>query len=136
MTGPETKILVIDDMVAMRMRVMNQLKAMGFTKIEQAGDGKEAYELIVRRRSEENPFDLVISDWNMPVMTGIELLEKIRSDKDLKAMPFVMVTAEGEKLQVVRALKAGVTDYLIKPVNKEDLEKKLAALSFSAKAAA
>lgn len=127
----ETRILVIDDMAAMRMRIINQLKGMGFLKIEQAADGQEAYNLIQKKQSEGDPIELVISDWNMPVMTGIDLLEKLRADKNFLTLPFVMVTAEGEKTQVIRALKSGVTDYLIKPVDKEILEQKLSALELT-----
>lgn len=124
----ETRILVVDDMAAMRLRVINQLKSMGFTNIDQAGNGQEAFDLLEKKRSENNPFDIVISDWNMPVMTGIDLLEKIRTNPAYENMPFVMVTAEGEKNQVVRALKSGVSDYLVKPVSAVLLTQKLTAL--------
>ena len=135
MVPNETRILVIDDMAAMRLRVINQLKGMGFSQIEQAGDGQEAYNILQKKMSEGSPIELVISDWNMPVMTGIELLEKLRAEKGFFDLPFVMVTAEGEKPQVIRALKSGVTDYLIKPVDKVILEQKLLGLTNLRKAA-
>ena len=135
MVPNETKILVVDDMATMRTRVINQLKGMGFSSIEQAGDGQQAYEILQQKMSEGNPIELVISDWNMPVMTGIELLEKLRSEKNFSALPFVIITAEGEKPQVMRALKSGVTDYLIKPVDKVVLEQKLMDLTSIRKAA-
>ncbi len=125
MLNAEIKILVIDDMAAMRMRIMNQLKTMGFLKIEQAENGQHGYELIKKEQAAEQPFQLIISDWNMPLMTGIELLEKVRADSTLTGLPFIMVTAEGEKPLIIRAVKSGVTDYLIKPVDKAALEKKL-----------
>ena len=130
----ETQILVIDDMAAMRMRIINQLKGIGFWKIEQAADGEEAYNFILKMKNEGTPIDLVISDWNMPVMTGIDLLEKLRASESFKSLPFIMVTAEGERPQVLRALKSGVTDYLIKPVDKEILGQKLLALTMPRKA--
>lgn len=131
----ETKILIVDDMAVMRMRVINQLKGMGFIHIEQAGDGQEAYDILQKNKSEGTPIELVISDWNMPVMSGIELLEKLRAEKNFNSLPFVMVTAEGEKLQVLRALKSGVTDYLIKPVDRTVLEQKMSVLTGPRKAA-
>ncbi len=121
----ETQILVVDDMFAMRLRVINQLKSMGFMNIEQAGNGQEAFELLEKKRSENLPVQLIISDWNMPVMTGIDFLQKVRTSDTYAKLPFVMVTAEGEKPQVIKALKSGVTDYLIKPVDKELLHQKL-----------
>lgn len=135
MAANEIKILVVDDMATMRLRVINQLKGMGYLHIEQASDGQEAYTLLQQKMDEGNPIELVISDWNMPNMTGIELLEKLRSEKGFSSLPFVMVTAEGEKPQVLRALKSGVTDYLIKPVDKVILQEKLCGLAALRKAA-
>lgn len=132
----QTKILVVDDMAAMRLRLMNQLKAMGYTNIDQAENGQEAFEVLEKKRSENNAIELVISDWNMPVLSGIDLLEKVRSNIHYAKLPFIMVTAEGEKQQVVRALKIGVSDYLVKPVDKSVLGQKLASLWERNKAAA
>lgn len=124
----QTYILVVDDMVAMRIRVINQLKSMGFVNIEQAGDGQEAFSILEKKKSENTPIDLIISDWNMPVMEGIDFLNKVRSSVAFAQLPFIMVTAEGEKQQVIKALKSGVSDYLIKPVSQEVLEKKLSGM--------
>lgn len=124
----ETRILVVDDMAAMRLRVTNQLKSMGFNDIEQAGNGKEALAQLEKGKSEGKNFSLIISDWNMPEMTGIDFLVAVRAHETFKSIPFLMVTAEGEKQQVVRALKSGVSDYLIKPVDKILLEKKLISI--------
>lgn len=121
----ECKILVVDDMAAMRLRVTNQLGSIGYKNIEQAGNGQEAFDLMMLKKNENTPFDLVISDWNMPVLTGIDFLQKVRAIEEFKKLPFLMVTAEGEKEQVIRAIKTGVSDYLIKPVNIEALTLKL-----------
>jgi len=120
-----TRILVVDDMAAMRLRITNQLTAMGFVSIEQAGNGEEAFAMLEKKRLENNSIELIISDWSMPVMTGIDFLEKIKANECYAKLPFIMVTAEGEKTKVIRALKAGVSDYLIKPVDKIVLEQKL-----------
>ena len=128
MFSKESKILVVDDMGAMRMRVINQLKSIGFLNVEQAADGLEAFNLIQKTQGTANPFELILSDWNMPQMSGIELLETLRANPKYTSLAFVMMTAEGEKLQVIRAVKSGVTDYLVKPVDKHILEQKLTAL--------
>ena len=124
----KTRILVIDDMAAMRLRVINQLKSIGFVNIDQAENGQEGFDLLEKRRNEKDEVNLVISDLNMPIMTGIELLEKVRTSAIYSKLPYVMITAEGEKEQVIRALKLGVSDYLVKPVEKSLLVQKLAAL--------
>lgn len=124
----ECRVLVVDDMAAMRLRVTNQLTTIGFKQIEQAGNGQEAFDLMMKRKEENNPFQLVISDWNMPVLAGIDLLQKVRAVEEFKSLPFLMVTAEGEKEQVIRAIKTGVSDYLIKPVNIDALHQKLIAV--------
>lgn len=121
----ETQILIVDDMSAMRMRVSNQLKAMGFVNIEQAENGQEAFDKIEKMQTENKPVQLIISDWNMPIMSGLDFLLKVRAFETYAKLSFVMVTAEGEKPQVIKALKSGVSDYLIKPVDKELLQQKL-----------
>ncbi len=128
MLSKQSKILVVDDMGAMRTRVQNQLKNLGFLNVEFASDGLEAFNIIQRTITSANQIELVLCDWNMPQMTGIELLEIVRANPRYSSMPFIMMTAEGEKLQVVRAVNSGVTDYLIKPVDKSVLEQKLNAL--------
>ena len=112
-------------MSAMRMRVSNQLKAMGFVNIEQAENGQEAFDKIEKMQTENKPVQLIISDWNMPIMSGLDFLLKVRAFETYAKLSFVMVTAEGEKPQVIKALKSGVSDYLIKPVDKELLQQKL-----------
>ncbi len=125
MFPPDTRVLVVDDMAAMRIRVTNQLRVIGLKLVEHAGNGQDAFDLVMAREAEGKPFDLIISDWNMPVLTGIDFLQKVREIENFKKLPFLMVTAEGEKDKVIRAIKTGVSDFLIKPVNSEDLHLKL-----------
>lgn len=115
-------------MATMRRLTMHQLTTLGFTKVDQAENGLQALEYILKAKTEDQPFGLVISDWNMPNMSGIELLEVVRSNQAIADLPFMLVTAEDEKAQVVRALKSKVNDYLIKPIDKAVLEQKLTML--------
>lgn len=122
MFDTKTKVLVVDDMSTMRKLVGKILKEIGFTDITEAADGIQAWEAI---NSATSPFGLVISDWNMPNCTGIDLLKRLRADPRFKKTPFVLVTAESEGHQVAEALKAGVDQYVVKPFNKEGLVVKL-----------
>jgi two-component system, chemotaxis family, chemotaxis protein CheY len=114
------KILVVDDFSTMRRIVKNLLKQIGFENIDEAEDGQHALS-----RLKNDKYQFVVSDWNMPNMTGIELLKNVRSDPGLKALPFLMVTAEAEKEKVVEAIKAGVNNYIIKPFTAEILKEKM-----------
>lgn len=125
MFANNTQILVVDDMSAMRIRITNQLKSFGFENIFQAEDGAAAWKMLDESYKEMRPYGLVVSDWNMPNMSGLELLTKVRTTYHLKSLPFLMVTAEGEKEQVIKAIKAGVSDFVIKPVDKDGLMAKL-----------
>ncbi len=113
-------ILVVDDMVSMRRIIMNALKRMGFKNIIVAEDGAMAYKELTRGN-----FQLIISDWNMPNMDGLELLKKVRSTDVYEGLPFIMVTAEGQKENVVKAVKAGVSQYIVKPFTNDQLSKKI-----------
>jgi two-component system chemotaxis response regulator CheY len=117
---PNIRILVVDDMSTMRRIVKNIMKQLGFENVEEAENGQEALEKL---RAES--FGFVISDWNMPVMTGIELLRAIRADDKLKAIPLLMVTAEAQKENLVEAIKAGVSNYIVKPFTAEVLQEKM-----------
>lgn len=114
------KILVVDDFSTMRRIVKNLLKQIGYENIEEAEDGQHAFSKL---KGEQYQF--VVSDWNMPNMTGIELLKNVRSDPELKDLPFLMVTAEAEKEKVIEAIKAGVNNYIIKPFTAEILKEKM-----------
>jgi two-component system chemotaxis response regulator CheY len=117
---PNMKILVVDDMSTMRRIVKNIVKQLGFANVDEAENGQEA---LVKLKSES--FGLVISDWNMPVMTGIDLLRAIRADDKLKAIPVLMVTAEAQKENLVEAIQAGVSNYIVKPFTAEILQEKM-----------
>ena len=121
MFGPETKILIVDDMRTMRKIAMKNCKALGFTDLLEAEDGAKAWETLA-----ENPnIGLVISDWNMPNCSGLDLLKRVRADQRFKQLPFLMVTAENEAGQVKEALTAGVSNYLVKPFDADNLKLKL-----------
>ena len=114
------RILIVDDFSTMRRIVKNLLADLGFTNTAEAEDGSGALALL---RAE--PFDFVVTDWNMPVMTGIELLKAIRADDKLKSLPVLMVTAEAKREQIVEAAQHGVNGYIIKPFTAQTLEEKL-----------
>ena len=116
----EMKVLVVDDFATMRRIVKNVLRQIGFKNISEADDGKSALKAL---KSEK--FDLVMCDWNMPEMSGLELLKLIRADEQLKDTPFVMVTAETKKDNILAAVKAGVNNYVVKPFTAETVEQKL-----------
>ena len=122
MFDPKTKILIVDDMLTMRKLVVKICKELGFSDLTEATDGAKAWEAI---SSAEPPFGLVISDWNMPNTTGLDLLKRVRADQRFKKLPFVMVTAEAEQHQILEAVKSGVSNYVIKPFTAETLKEKL-----------
>ena len=114
------RILIVDDFSTMRRIVKNLLGDLGFTNTAEAEDGHAALALL-----SSQPFDFVVTDWNMPVMTGIELLKAIRADAKLKTLPVLMVTAEAKREQIIEAAQHGVNGYIIKPFTAQTLEEKL-----------
>ena len=122
MPSEDIKILVVDDMTAMRKILKTLLAQLGYKNVDEAEDGKQALEIL-----KQNPdkYGLVITDWNMPHMTGIELVQAIRSDEKLKHLPILMVTAEAKKENVLAAIKAGVNNYIVKPFTAETLKEKI-----------
>ena len=124
MLDPKLRILIVDDYTTMRRIIRNLLTQIGFSDITEAADGQEAFEKL---RS-GGRFDLVVSDWNMEPMTGLELLKAMRADSGLAAIPFIMVTAESKTENVVAAKKAGVNNYIVKPFNAETLRSKIDAV--------
>jgi two-component system chemotaxis response regulator CheY len=104
------RIMVVDDFATMRKVIRNLLKQVGYENIVEAEDGVVALKTLKSKK-----IDLVISDWNMPNMTGIELLKAVRADEELSATPFLMVTAEALQDNVIAAVKAGVNNYIVKP---------------------
>ena len=113
-------ILIVDDYKTMLRIIRNLLKQIGFDNVEEATDGSQALQKL-----REKKFNLVISDWNMEPMTGIELLREVREDDNLKKLPFIMVTAESKTENVVIAKEAGVSNYIVKPFNAATLKSKL-----------
>lgn len=117
-----TRILILDDMMTMRKVVAKTLKDLGFSDIQEAADGKIGWDVL---NASNPPIQLVISDWNMPNCTGLELLKKVRTDERFAKLPFILLTAEAEAHQVKEALVQGVTNYVIKPFTAEILRQKL-----------
>lgn len=113
-------VLVVDDYKTMLRIIRNLLKQIDFHNVEESTDGADA---LVRLRARH--FDLVISDWNMYPMTGLQLLQEIRADAKLRATPFIMVTAESKSENVIAAKQAGVSNYIVKPFNAETLRDKI-----------
>ena len=120
MSDPKTRFLVVDDFSTMRRIVKNLLNDLGFTNTAEADDGTTA--LVELQKAK---FDLVITDWNMPGMPGIDLLKAIRADESLAKIPVLMVTAEAKREQIIEAAQAGVNGYIIKPFTAATLEDKL-----------
>ena len=116
-------VLIVDDYKTMLRIVGNLLKQLGFSNIDEATDGATALEKLRQKN-----YGLVISDWNMEPMTGLQLLKEVRSDIKLKSVPFIMVTAESKTENVVAAKAAGVTNYIVKPFNAATLKQKLTAI--------
>jgi len=125
MFPPKTRILVVDDMGPLRAIVKGQLKDLGFTDILEASDGHRAIEVLKTEFLKGQPVELILSDWNMPVMKGIEFLKLVRADKRLGPLPFIMITAESERTLVMDAVKAGVSSYIMKPFTSTMLEAKM-----------
>ncbi|MCC6471166.1 MAG: response regulator [Alphaproteobacteria bacterium] len=116
-------ILIVDDYKTMLRIIRNLLKQLGFDNVDEATDGSAALQKLRQR-----DFALVISDWNMEPMTGIELLREVRADARLKNLPFIMVTAESKTENVISAKAAGVSNYIVKPFNAATLKMKLSAV--------
>jgi two-component system chemotaxis response regulator CheY len=116
----DTKFLVVDDFSTMRRIVRNLLKELGFLNVQEAEDGVDA---LTKLRADN--FDFVVSDWNMPNMTGIELLQAIRADEKLKHLPVLMVTAEAKKENIIMAAQSGASGYVVKPFTAAVLDEKL-----------
>ena len=120
MINPEMNVLVVDDAATMRRIVRSLLRELGIKNVREAEDGEMAFEDLKRQKA-----DLVVSDWAMPKMTGVELLRAIRKDDALKDTPVLMVTAESKKENIMEAVQAGVNNYIVKPFNSKTLEEKL-----------
>jgi two-component system chemotaxis response regulator CheY len=113
-------VLVVDDFATMRRIIKGVLKQLGFSNLIEAEDGEAAL-----RELRKEKIGLIVSDWNMPNMTGLELLKAVRADNSFKSIPFLMVTAEGQKENVIQAVQAGVSNYIVKPFTPETFNAKL-----------
>jgi two-component system chemotaxis response regulator CheY len=121
---PNMKILVVDDFPTMRRIVKTLFRQNGFTNFIEAEDGAQGYDTL-----KKNPdVEFIVSDWNMPNMTGIEFLKAVRADPKFKHLPFLMVTAEAEKENIIEAVKSGVSNYVVKPFTGQTLAEKLAKI--------
>lgn len=125
MFGPNTRILVVDDMSSLRDLLKAYLHRLGFKQVTEAVDGRDAYQTLISGKAAGNAFDLVISDWNMPNLSGIELLKLVRAVPEWKNLPFLLLTTENEKDRVIEAVMAQVSNYIVKPVEEKVLEEKL-----------
>jgi two-component system chemotaxis response regulator CheY len=115
-----SRVLIVDDLSTLRKVLRKLLVELGFETIDEAGDGQDAWEKL-----QQSAYDLVISDWEMPRMTGLELVEKMRTDAGYKETAFIMITSNRKKDFVVAAAKAGVSDYISKPFSAEILKAKI-----------
>ena len=114
------KFLVVDDFSTMRRIVRNLLKELGYTNVEEAEDGA-----VALHKLQNGSFEFVVSDWNMPNMSGIQLLKAVRADAGLKHLPFLMITAEAKKENIIEAAQAGASGYIVKPFTAATLDEKL-----------
>jgi two-component system, chemotaxis family, chemotaxis protein CheY len=117
---PNLKFLVVDDLPTMREVIKSILRSLGCKEVTEAGDGTQAWEIIRHQK-----IDFVICDWMMPTMSGYDLLLQIKKEPDLKNIPFLMVTSQGERTKIVDAVRAGVSNYILKPFEAEELELKI-----------
>lgn len=123
MADPKLKFLVVDDFSTMRRIVRNLLKELGFVNVDEAEDGAVALQKL-----NNIPFDFVVSDWNMPNMDGLQLLQTIRATPHLKHLPVLMITAEAKRENIIAAAQAGASGYIVKPFTAATLNEKLAKI--------
>lgn len=114
------RVLVVDDFSTMRKIVKNIMRQLGFTNIVEADDGSTAWEVL-----NKDNIDFIVSDWNMPIMSGIELLRKVRASEEYADIPFLMVTAEAQQENIIEAVQAKVSNYIVKPFTPETLGQKI-----------
>jgi two-component system, chemotaxis family, chemotaxis protein CheY len=121
----ETRFLVIDDMPTLRDLVKHQLKALGYQNIIEAADGEQGIRILQQADSSGVKIDFVVSDWNMPKVSGLDLLKMVRAQQQWIALPFVLLTSESERDHVTEAILAGVSQYIVKPFTAKSFEEKL-----------
>lgn len=121
----ETNILVVDDSINIRQIIVDNLKRLGFVKVETAGDANDAYAKLVSSSKGPAPVSLILSDLNMPGPSGLDFLKQVRDSEKFKEVPFIMITTESEKQAVIQAAVSGVSGYIVKPFNLDTLTKRL-----------
>ena len=124
----DMKILVIDDMATMRKIIKNMLTQIGFTNITQADDGATGLPMIEDAHKAGEPYEFIVSDWNMPGMSGLDLIKHLRATEEYKKLPFLMITAEAEQGNVIIAVKAGVSNFIVKPFSAQVLKEKISKI--------
>ena len=117
---PNMRILIVDDFSTMRRIIKNILRQLDLNNVVEADDGTTAWEVL-----NKDHIDFIISDWNMPQMTGIELLRKVRASEDFGHLPFLMVTAEAQQSNIIEAAQARVSNYIVKPLTAETMKQKI-----------
>lgn len=127
MFPPTTRILIADDMVTVRESLRGMLMSLGYTNILEAGNGDDAKKILDAQLNAGAPIGLVLCDWEMPGLKGIDLLKAVKSDPRMSRMPFVMITSQGAMPNVLGAVEAGVSHFLVKPIEAKTLQDKLLA---------
>lgn len=117
---PDMRVLIVDDFSTMRRIVRNILRQIGLNNVVEADDGTTAWDVLNRDK-----IDFIVSDWNMPKMTGIELLRKVRSSEQFADIPFLMVTAEAQQENIIEAVQAKVSNYIVKPFTADTMKQKI-----------
>ncbi len=118
--NPNMRVLVVDDFSTMRRIIKNILRQLGFTNVVEADDGTTAWDIL-----NKDKIEFIISDWNMPQMTGIDLLRKVRASEEFGDLPFLMVTAEAQQENIIEAVQAKVSNYIVKPFTAEVMKQKI-----------
>lgn len=122
MSGEEAiKILIVDDLEMIRSMIKVSLVSAGYANVTTANDGQQAYDKILEANDTGVPFQLVLSDWNMPKLNGIDLLKRLKEKANVKMPKFIMITSESEKKAIIEAISSGATDYVVKPFSKDIL---------------
>jgi two-component system chemotaxis response regulator CheY len=130
MSYKDIRVLLVDDLALARERLRQGLLKLGFTaaNVKEAANGREGFDLLKAAVAAREPFRLVLSDWNMPELSGVDLLRRCRADAELSGVKFMIVSSEGESNSVVEPIEAGADDYAVKPIGAEDLTTKLGKL--------
>ncbi len=123
--NPQARILLVDDFELIRHMLRSGLQNIGFKRVDEAATGDDALSMLKAAFKNGDPYTFIFCDWNMPERSGLAVLQECQRIDELRSIPFVMVTAESGQEKVVEALKAGATDYIVKPISHEALQKKV-----------